>query len=87
MAPYKRKDKIYVYRREFFDNDVDFKLLFVNEYYGLTARQLSDRVTMLQRFLQKDSIYVYWVLSHELDQDTKDHRSNRDMDDQFVLPF
>ncbi|WP_370818592.1 hypothetical protein [Butyricimonas paravirosa] len=87
MALYKRKDKIYVYKREFFDNDVDFKLLFVNEYYGLTARQLSDRVSLLQRVLQKDSIFVYWVLSHPLDQDTKDHRSPSGVDDQFVLPF
>lgn len=87
MAPYKRKDKIYVYKREFFDNDVDFKLLFVNEYYGLTARQLSDRVSILQKALQKDSIFVYWVLSHPLDQDTKDHRSPSGVDDQFVLPF
>ena len=87
MAPYKRKDKIYVYKREFFDNDVDFKLLFVNEYYGLTARQLSDRVSLLQRVLQKDSIFVYWVLSHPLDQDTKYHHSPSGVDDQFVLPF
>lgn len=87
MAPYKRKDKIYVYKREFFDNGVDFKLLFVNEYYGLTACQLSDRVSLLQRVLQKDSIFVYWVLSHPLDQDTKDHHSPSGIDDQFVLPF
>lgn len=76
-----------MYKREFFDNDLDFKLLFVNEYYDLTARQLSDRVSLLQRVLQKDSIFVYWVLSHPLDQDTKDHRSSSGIDDQFVLPF
>lgn len=87
MCPYRKKDKVYVYKREFFENDIDFKLVLVNEYYGLTPRQLHDRVMMLQKVLQKDSIHVYWVLSHELDQDTKDHRSNRDLDDQFVLPF
>lgn len=84
---YRRKDKIYIYQRQFFDNDVDFKLVLVNEYYGLTARQLSDRVSILQKALQRDSIHVYWVLTHELDKDTMDHRSSRDIDDQFVLPF
>lgn len=88
MARYNRKDKVYIYKRNFFDNDLDFELVLVNEYYGLTPRQLDDRVIMLQRTLQRDSIYVYWVLTHELDKDTKDHRSNKDYDDlRFDLPF
>mgnify|MGYP004551200547 CR=1 FL=1 len=88
MARYNRKDKVYIYKRKFFDNDLDFELVLVNEYYGLTPRQLDDRVLMLQRALQKDSIYVYWVLTHELDKNTKDHRSLKDYDNlQSVLPL
>lgn len=87
MAPYKRKDKVYIYKRKFFDNDIDFELVCVNEYYGLTARQLSDRILMLQRALQKDSIHVFWVLDHELDKDTLNHRSLPLGDEQLILPF
>lgn len=87
MALYRRKDSLYVYERGFFDNSVDFKLVLVLVYYGLSQRALSDRKTMLQKILQKDNIKVYWVLTHELDNDTKDHHSPLDSDDQFVLPF